>query len=342
MFFQPCLTQTQYVKSLNKKIKFCIIFLFTLFSFTSCKVYYQQKKEKTNLVPTIDFLQDWFCEDWSEEKWNKVIDEMKGLGYEAFIIQFTADVDNYELCNSLYEKDENTNRCFLDFLLPILKEKEMGLYFGLISDSEWWNTENYQSEKNAWWIKKCNLVADNLYKKYYETYQNQFLGWYFPFECYENTSGYETSWAELYNGIRDHLYEINPTLPLLFSPYQGSVASISKNEEYKMWKHFFSLCHFTSIDWCLPQDGYGRFYNEVVEEAKDVHSNRVSSYLEAMYTALLSTPCQFVVNLELFTPTEKVFCTEERKTRQKEIANRYASLLISFSYSYRFYQVDLS
>lgn len=302
----------------------CCLFCF---SFFSCNRVYLKKENSEDLRETIDFIQLWYCRNFSTERWKAHIEKLKDAGYEGIILASTARFNEngiISLGGRVYAE------WTVERLLSAAEEKDFDVYIGLANSSLWWDARNY-AENSALWGEYEAIVAQSIAEKVTES--KAFKGFYMPLEAYSNDKGYEKLWAQTYNAVISKLNEVAPDYPLIFSPYRSKLYRMSKGELYSMAEDFLSLINLRSYDVIAPQDGFGGLSAEYDERS----AREVEEFLSAFYTAAQEVDkCEFGVNLEFFTDKEKVYASEERIAEQREMANDYASIILSFSYSHYF------
>lgn len=173
-----------------------------------------------------------------------------------------------------------------------------------------WKVSDTQPDVlTQYWQKNAeisNKLADELYSLYKSKYPDAFYGWYWVHEfwnytiltnAYENkdpnADEYKDKVAsdpkvytdilanEALNPVLDHLTEIDPSMPMLFSSFKNPTLCTSSAYE-KMWSDVFSVTRFRPGDIWAPMDGMGNDLSDfdtldewtaASKRAADVNSN---------------------------------------------------------------------
>ncbi|NMC38566.1 MAG: DUF4434 domain-containing protein [Bacteroidales bacterium] len=115
---------------------------------------------------------------WSVQDWENQFSEMKELGMNTAIIQFTSfgDIAWFNSANTFTGTkypDALTN------LLAAANNKQMGIFIGLYFDNEYW-----QNQTNVEWLRlhadRCIFIAREIHEQYGK--DPAFKGWYIPHE----------------------------------------------------------------------------------------------------------------------------------------------------------------
>ena len=293
------------------------------------RVTYLEKETRENLRETVDFIQLWYCKKFTADDWEKHISGLEKQGYSAIILQSTCEFDE----NGFLAADDSGN-VFPDetvnALLAVAEKKDFGVYLGLASSDLWWKTKLYRKNADRW--GNFQAEAAELAYKAGKNYKS-FKGFYMPFEMYTNPFRYEKYWAETCNVLIGKLNELAPGYPLILSPYKSGLYKMSKRGIYDFAERLFSSIDFREYDIVAPQDGSGNAAPGFTVDTE----REVNEFLSAFYTAAERVgKCRFGVNIEFFTCEKNRYAKESRIKRQREIANRYASVILSFSYSHYF------
>lgn len=314
-----------------KRIIIAILLCVTLVvSVAGCqRVNYLEKSVKGDLKESVDFIQYWYYKDFSDADWSNLYKKLKSVGYESIILQHTCVFDE----NGFVLLGDGTDfypTKTVQSALGVAEKENFGVYVGLATSDLWWKANNYAAKADEWAryeaeaVKRACAVAKNF---------ESFKGFYMPLEAYTNGNGYEKHWAKIFNAAIEKIEEIAPEYPLICSPYKSKVYPMSKSAVYSFAKSFISLIDFRKHDIIAPQDGSGNAASDFTDKSL----GEVVDFLSAFYTA--STECDkcvFGFNTEYFTDKKGVYATEKRKEKQREIANDYASIILSFSYSHYF------
>lgn len=299
------------------------------------------------IKPTGDFMQPWMCEGWEVADFEAHLDILKEAGYDTVLWQYTVvsyggEANFYYPASSHdgYKVAYADNSALTERLLAAAQIKNFKVFLGLANDDDWWGRKPlYNTDWHLAKADRDNRIAQELYTLYKSRFPDAFYGWYWSWELWTNPVGLEENWANMLNRTRAFLLELEPAMPLLFSPFLSKFLRFEGGMTQRMWKRFFETAEFASGDIFAPQDSIGKI------SGADVQKNALAAtldYLESCYNASKSEPgLRFYVNCELFasnnlfTP-EGGFDTASLARIQNQLiaASRYAEGIITFSYSH--------
>ena len=302
----------------------CAVFAFL--SLSACNKIVYTAKQSENLRETIDFIQYWYCKNFDETDWNLHISNLQKSGYRSIILQSTTKFDS-----DGFIKTQSDGNCFptetVKKLLAVAERLDFGVYLGLAASDLWWKTDLYKEQCERWGKYQAETAA-MVYSA--ASGYKCFEGFYMPFEVYTNTFWYEKYWAKTFNVLIEKLNSLAPQYPLICSPYKSSLYRMNKNSIYSFAVRFIDNINFRAYDIIAPQDGSGRASSDFDKKSEQ----NVDDFLSAFYTASKKkAKCRFGVNIEFFSKEKGEFATAARIAKQREIANRYADIILSFSYS---------
>ena len=133
-------------------------------------------------VLTGTFVQLFGKDDWSEAQWEAFLSEIKSLGMNTLIVQYTAfknaynDITWFDSQNTFtIQKSKNT----LARLLKVAENQGIEVYLGLYFDETYW-----QHQADASWLelqaRYCIEIAQELQAQFGNS--KAFKGWYIPHE----------------------------------------------------------------------------------------------------------------------------------------------------------------
>ena len=133
-------------------------------------------------VLTGTFVQLFGKDDWSEAQWEAFLSEIKSLGMNTLIVQYTAfknaynDITWFDSQNTFtIQKSKNT----LPRLLKVAENQGIEVYLGLYFDETYW-----QHQTDASWLelhaRYCIEIAQELQAQFGNS--KAFKGWYIPHE----------------------------------------------------------------------------------------------------------------------------------------------------------------
>ncbi len=283
------------------------------------------------------FMQPGAFESYSKSRMIQHLQYMKDVGIEILILQwsFTTDASG-KVTATFYDhsfaSSEKTKGCLeyndlVETILAAAEEVDIKVFLGLNENSDWWskglNDKKYLTAQTDVGVKG----AKQLYDTYKAKYPNAFYGWYFVFEYYNfNASQKQTeNGAYFLKSFRDGLYEIDPTMPMMLSPFVSSVNSTAAVAE-KMWKGMLANNTLKAGDIFCCQDAVG---------AGHININQLDSYFKAIKAAVDTAPgVRFWANTEDFTLSEGATAPLDRFVEQMEIADKYVEHHVTFAYSH--------
>ena len=294
------------------------------------------KEEEERPLITGDFIQPGFCATWSQDRWNKHLDQLVQAGIDTFIIQWIANSPNgvigtvyYPADLPDYTKGSSYNKYameagMLEKCLKAAEEREIKVYVGLNAADEWWSKA--VSDK-TWYTQQSeigNAIAKEIYDLYKEKYPNALAGFYWWFEMYNGMGGREEAFADMININLDYLTTLDPSIPFVLSPFvTRNTTSVKAQQE---WTKFFSYARFRKGDIFTMQDAVGAGHIDITQ---------LDEYYAAIKKAVDTEPnVEFWANNENFIQSTWGPSPLSRVVEQMEITDKYVTKHISFSYSH--------
>ena len=312
------------------------------------------------------FIQTWLNSYWTDERWEAEISSMKEIGIQEIIMADIASRSNSnEPWSCSYPSQLSNTSLSADETTKILKQAKKGgvkVYLGLGCDSRWWNwnlcnDNDYQEFAEAMTMS-CKFARE-LYSTYKTEFSNTFSGFYRVYDIWHHIewnnphrrSIYAQRMAEQFNRLIDTLNAIDPSMPLLFSPFATQAdwcANIENTQAF--YEEFFQKCHFREIDEMLPMDNIGgggqtlatvnpwcAMYANVVANNNGIPqcNANIESFVQPADSLLYDTNTTplFGVNYWGSAPIG-------RFVQQLEIAKNYANKIYTFAYAH--YQSPLN
>ena len=247
-----------------------------------------------------------------EEMAETYFDTLQEAGIEGLIILHGAAADGSVPATAT-----------LDLLFKQADKRGMKIYMGFNGADDIYGQTDAFLTANA-------KAMNTLYTRYRTTYPDVFCGWYMTPEFSNGDyAARNRETADILNGVIANLEALDPSLPLMLSPYctswGGSPAQL-KTDLLKL----FSAVRFRSIDIYCPQDGVGCGY---------VSEDSAGDYLAAAAGVCDSRGIRFWANLENFKLKASVPDGDEdipapvsRFVKQLWTAVRYAEEFVTFTY----------
>jgi len=142
----------------------------------------------------------------------------------------------------------------------------------------------------------------------------------------------ERAWANYFTDLTEYIDTFtNVQMPLFFSPYHSAYYHPSNETEYRIWRNFFSIARFRTIDAVAPQDHFG--FSDAGYTTLD--GKTCKEHLMAIQKACEEySDAQFWINNEIFTKNYQP-ASIERVKKQLEINEELKpKKVISFSFSH--------
>ena len=297
----------------------------------------------TDPVATIDFVQPFMFNDYTESQIKDYVKTLKRAGYDEIIIQHVMNVtggknNDLYILDSWYDSNLISNISdlelykpdVLDTLVEAISDNKMKVYIGLASSSDWWKNDFENSNWRTSNINLYNYIIDEIYERYGSL--SCFGGIYWSFEMYSNNKNYQNYWIEMLNSNIQHI-NLTDQSPqnhrLIISPYVSSIYDMNEAEVYDFWTEIVEKVYFRSKDIICMQDCLG---------TSSFDPSKVLTYITATKVAVEndSRNLQFWLNVEAYSSENDTFKAAplERYKLQLSICSSFATKLASFSYSH--------
>lgn len=279
-----------------------------------------KQKNDGKSVARIDgtFFQPYGASDWDDARWDSEMQVLKNVGMHYFIFVPSAEEDS----------DGNLH-CHYDILEKCLKSAgKFGIrvFIGLNYNNGWWRPDNTEE-----WLysqmETGNKIADELVARYKKEFPEAMHGWYWVWETSNvniDTPDKERILANAMNVNLDHLDNIAPSMPFLFSPFVNHKVGKDKKETSEMWKRILPNVHFRKGDIFCPQDCVG---------AGGLELGMQEEWMRALSEAAMTVKgLKFWVNVETFDQKYWTSAPLPRVVEQLRAAKRVSSNIVCFSY----------
>jgi len=285
-------------------------------------------------IVTGDFLQGWQFAPFSRAQIAAHINELAEAGIRYLIINDSARIENGIVTESYFPTippapNSPWGNNVVEYVLSAAQNTDIRVFVGLAYDRTWW--QNCLPLNINWYSPRAelgNALAQDVYNMFKHRYPDAFYGWYFPHEFFNNKQGQEWHFANFFNINRDFLYDLNPSMPMLISPFFASDHTSPATTRAQLI-NFFTHANFRDGDIYAPQDcvGVGRAtiaqsveYFRVIKEARDQ----------------VIPGLRLWANNENFMPDIATTAPLSRFIDQMVATNPYVEKHITFSYSHYF------
>ncbi|MEI6578593.1 MAG: DUF4434 domain-containing protein [Eubacteriales bacterium] len=314
-----------------------IVAVISIFSNFLCK---QELPEAEHPTVSGTFMQAWAFAGFSEEEIGRHFDNLLEVGIDTAILQSTASTPNGLFENVYYpsalaeqnpaEGSVSGYKGFVERCLAAAEARGMKIFLGLNVADEWWS--KFVKDKK-WYTMQAELgnqIANEMYGLYKEKYPNAMHGWYFTWEFSNAIWPYEYQCADMLNINLDFLTKLDPSMPLMLSPFIGS--DISPLQTQISCVKLFSLTRFRPGDIYCCQDSVGAGYIKLDE---------LDKYFSAIKNAVdTKHGLAFWANNENFVQANWSSAPISRFVTQMKISSKYVENHVTFSYSH-YYSLDM-
>ena len=261
--------------------KSLLFILFSIFSLVACKkenneeIVCEYPQQTTPKALTGTFVQLFGKDNWSEAQWDEFLTEIKDLGMNTLIVQYTAFKNAYN--NITWFNSANTftatkSKHTLERVLASAQRKEIEVHIGLHFDDTYW-----QHQTDVAWLQTqanyCIAIAEEIQAQFGT--HVAFKGWYIPHEpepnAYNTDEKVRLFREQFIDRISNRLHQLN-NKPVSIAAFWNS--SLSTPEQLQ---HFMAELSKSNLQIIMLQDGVG---------AQHVTLNRLASYYEAAQRGL--------------------------------------------------------
>ena len=258
-----------------------LFILFSIFSLVACKkenneeIVCEYPQQTTPKALTGTFVQLFGKDDWSEAQWDEFLTEIKDLGMNTLIVQYTAfknASNNITWFNSANTFTATKSKHTLERVLASAQRKGIEVHIGLHFDDTYW-----QHQTDVAWLQTqanyCIAIAEEIQAQFGT--HVAFKGWYIPHEpepnAYNTDEKVRLFREQFVDRISNRLHQLN-NKPVSIAAFWNS--SLSTPEQLQ---HFMAELAKSNLQIIMLQDGVG---------AQHVTLNRLASYYEAAQRGL--------------------------------------------------------
>lgn len=290
------------------------------------------------------FIQSWLCAGWSDERWQEELQSLKDVGMTYLIMGDACTKSTEGNWYSFYPsqipgiKEGYGGVDVIDAALRNCQKFGIKVFVGMGLDDKWWGTFINDPEWLNASMEQSNKIVDELYANYYNKYKDTFYGWYWVPEFFNDTSFAKSSpnrearikvLSDAMNINLDHITKLDPSLPLLLSPYVN-IDYTSANDNYEFFADLLKITHFRKGDILCPQDSVS-----AVGERKIKYMDAwTKSFRKAADTKEGMKFWSNNENFDTYEPNKSASANLERFIRQIQISSKYAEHIVTFAYSH--------
>lgn len=317
--------------------KSLLFILFSIFSLVACKkenneeIICEYPQQTTPKALTGTFVQLFGKDDWSEAQWDEFLTEIKDLGMNTLIVQYTAFKNAYN--NITWFNSANTftatkSKHTLERVLASAQRKGIEVHIGLHFDDTYW-----QHQTDVAWLQTqanyCIAIAEEIQAQFGT--HVAFKGWYIPHEpepnAYNTDEKVRLFREHFVDRISNRLHQLN-NKPVSIAAFWNS--SLSTPEQLQ---HFMAELSKSNLQIIMLQDGVG---------AQHVTLERLASYYEAAQRGLFEENKNykgvFWSDLETFAspngeyPFEPATFDRVKQQLETALSIKKVSKVVSFHY----------
>ena len=321
---------------------------------------YQMKSAEAKCAPAFNgtFLQSWYSCAWDDARWQAEVAAMQQAGIKYLILQDTAEKASrseggawtvyYDSSLEAFSGAVFSDTDVIEAALRSCSGSGIKVFIGLSMFDDFWT----EAANTAQYKDVCRVAADmarEIYGKYHADYADAFGGWYFPPEI-NNMPICQLNLLGICNGLNsliEALDAIDPTLPLMLSPFNSDYLSLGSGAASLDWKQFFRYAHLRDGDIFAPQDAVGAGWTKEENLRRNWEMYRKAVDSDDADVQLWANCENFVSNIEsgfgsgvITRPatenTDTVTATLDRFVNQLQIASEYCDNIITFSYNHYF------
>lgn len=261
--------------------KSLLFILFSIFSLVACKkenneeIVCEYPQQTTPKALTGTFVQLFGKDNWSEAQWDEFLTEIKDLGMNTLIVQYTAfknPYNNITWFNSANTFTATKSKHTLERVLASAQRKGIEVHIGLHFDDTYW-----QHQTDVAWLQTqanyCIAIAEEIQAQFGT--HVAFKGWYIPHEpepnAYNTDEKVRLFREHFVDRISNRLHQLN-NKPVSIAAFWNS--SLSTPEQLQ---HFMAELSKSNLQIIMLQDGVG---------AQHVTFNRLANYYEAAQRGL--------------------------------------------------------
>lgn len=302
------------------------------------------------------FIQSWASSTWNDEQWESETEYMKECGLEYLIVQDLATKGSEKAggkwtvyYDSNLPEFENADRSENDVLEKALyhcKNAGIKVFVPLAMFDDFWTEMAFTKQYDEICEISCSM-AEEIYAKYYESYEDTLYGWYFTPEFNNNLLNVigVRGFCEGLNKILAKLTAIDASLPLLLSPFYTNYLSGGSALSLAQIVSFFEYTDFREGDIYCPQDavGAGWVKEKDLERVWAIYAKAIDTCdkgvklwanVECFTTATPDTLTDGITGPAATENTVSVPATLDRVIKQMNIASAYAENIITFSFNH--------
>ncbi len=269
------------------------------------------------------FIQHWYSQNWTPDRWEKEFNMLKNIGIYEIIIQTTADTKvKYAVYFTRLPGFTHANIDMVETALTAADKQGIEVRIGLGFSEDWW-TKFFRKS----WLNKEACLNKAIIKEIAQKFGHHpsFSGWYIPHEFSQFTVLTKKQQKRLNYFFKSMASEIKLRLAkdIMIAPfYHGKHKWVITP---KAWSNALkNILMRTGIDIVALQDSIGTGFS-TMKQLPEIFSQTKKSLNEL--------GIKFYVDVETFESARKslVSASQQRIEKQLSIAQCYAEGFVAFS-----------
>jgi hypothetical protein len=283
-------------------------------------------KTNTTVKPIFSssFIQYWFAQDWTLERWQQEFTMLKEIGINEIILQNIADTKIKETAYKTSMAGYISNDIdMLENALTAADNIGISVRMGLGFNGDWWNKN---ASDAAWLQAEVNTnkaIINEIVAKYGS--HPSFKSWYIPYEFSQFTARTTTTQTNLNNFFKQIVVEIDAKKSgdVMVAPfYNGKFSWMTPVSSWSTMLQ--NILKGTGVDIIALQDSVGAGYNTLTQ---------VTSLFSYSKKAASAIGMKLYADTETFTSTSNgnVSAPQSRIASQFSSEKAYVEGFVAFS-----------
>jgi hypothetical protein len=280
----------------------------------------------TTLKPVFSssFIQYWYAQDWTLERWKQEFTMMKEIGITEIIFQNIADTkEKYTAYKTNIAGYTSNDIDMLENALTAADGLGISVRMGLGFNGDWWN----KNASDAVWLQaevnNNKAIVNEIVTKYGS--HPSLKSWYIPYEFSQFTARTTTTQTNLNNFFKQIVAEIDAKKPgnVMVAPfYNGKFSWLTSVSSWSTMMQ--NILKGTGVDIIALQDSVGAGYNTLTQ---------VTSLFSYSKKAAAAIGMKLYADTETFTSTSSgnVSALQSRITSQFSVEKAYVEGFVAFS-----------
>ncbi|KUO75003.1 MAG: hypothetical protein APF81_12140 [Desulfosporosinus sp. BRH_c37] len=232
---------------------------------------FRQFRSKTQPTFCSSFIQYWYCQNWSYDRWIEEYQMLQKIGINEIILQSIADTKlHYAVYPTKMEGYSSNSIDMLETALSAADSVGMNVRIGLGINDDWWSIDAYNQE----WLDHETEINTVIVTEILTMYcrHRAFTGWYIPYEFHPLMALGNTQQLNLNRFFLKiaGAIKLNSTDTIMIAPFYN--ARLSEPVTLTLWaKIIRNVFKDTGIDIIALQDSIGVGFNSL-EDLDEIYA----------------------------------------------------------------------